>query len=780
MAAPREEIERLISEFEQGLGQSVSPVQSGAPLSPAYPRDTSGQGNPQVQYIVTGLPNNGAIAIGPDGKYYYKDDSVAGGEELALPVMKQLEQGVPKSEIRTPRQVIESEMRQEVIQQAGGPMAGLLGPKKLEGYAGVGSYLDEAAGVVAQAAGADPAKVRQDAQALSRSLQGEYPVLSELAKMYGLAESIYIGTKLMPILKAGGAAMMPKAAQTVQKVGQAIEAAPPLAGQIANVAKATGLAATEGMIYGAGEGEGVEDRIVKGLERARDAAIISAPLAAIFPYLGRAIQSRADSNATVNELAERLGVSVEASRLIYENLKAGATLEDAVNNMVRAGESRMVADANEAAATLLDAAAASSPSARQQADRAVTGRVEQQSQKVLGGLEESVGPQVPRGTTTEQAVMAETKQARQEAYDRAYAPKVDVTTPQGEAVVKMLETLDADDLSEQLKRANKLLRNKEDKVDYDIIDGRVIFYSEPSVKFLDSLKRSLQSKAQGLKYDDPEMYLLYSELARDVKAVAEGVSPAYGEAVQLGGDVIATREAGKLGETALGSVKNLDEIITAVQGASTTDLMAMRMGLRRNIENIIGDVKTAAGKATSEEAAEMQRLLRELSSSANRQKIELILGREKSASFFNQLDEAKAAFELQSRVAVGSGTAQRAAFQESLKGQVEGGFMTKLLSADPKAIGDFRDILTGASQEWRDEKREAILRDVINVLAERTGKDADLALKYIREAARGTLSPVKATYVSAVVSKAIKELQGATLPAGIGIAGERLMGMGEQ
>jgi hypothetical protein len=751
-----------------------APQQMGSNFGEAYPLEP--EAGPNVEYLVTGLPNNGAV-VRFKGKLFYKDDSISGGEELAIPVIKQIERGVPKDQIRTPRQAIESEMRQDVISQAGGPVAGLLGPKKLEGYAGVGSTLDEIAGTIAEASGADYNEVRTNAEALSRSLQGEYPVLSELAKMYGLGESIVGGSKLLPL--ANRLKSVQKAAKPVvdffTKTGQAIDKAPPLARHLTNITKATTAAGAEGFAYGLGEGDssfeggGAEDRIARGLNRAKDAAVLTAPLATIFPYLGRLVQSRKDAKATVDTLANRLGISVEAARIIHKDLSSGATLQEAVDNMMRAGENRMVADANEAAATLLDSAASQSPSARQQADTAVGSRVQRESEKVISGLDQSVGIQAQRGQTTEQAVMEGTKQARQEAYEEAYKPRVDVSTPEGDAVVKMLETLDADDLEEQLKRANKLLRNKADKVDYDIVDGKVVFFGEPTVKFLDSLKKSLQSKAQGLKYDDPEMYLLYSEIARDVKSVTEGVSEAYGKAVELGGDVIATREAGKMGETALSASTKLDDVISQLQGASKTELLAAQAGLRRNIQNIIEDVKTAAGKSSPEESAQMQKLLRELSSSSNRQKLEIILGREQAQKFLAELDQAKAAFELQSRVAVGSGTAQRSAFGKSLEDEVSGGFMTKLLSGDKGVIPELRDILTGASQQWKDERREMILRDIISVLAGRTGKEADIAMNYIRQAARGQLSNAQASYIAEV-------LKGASLPANIGVAGQRTMG----
>lgn len=737
----------------------------------AYPMEPD-QG-PNVEYIVTGLPNDGRIAR-MNGKLYYVDKSVSGGEELAMPVLKQLEQGVPKNEIVTPRQAVESEMRQEVISQAGGPVAGLLGPKKLEGYAGAGSYLDEAAGLVAEATGGDYQEVRANAEALSRSLQGEYPVLSELAKMYGLGESIYMGSKLMKFLggtKAGQAMTAP-----LNRAGQAIDKMPPLARQITNIGKGTGAAMGEGFLYGTGEGgsefsaeSGVEDRLTRGLQRARDAGLVALPLGVILPYFGRAVQNARDANRTVNELAERLGISVEAARLIHGDLARGSTLQETFDNLKRAGENRMVADANEAAATLLDAAASASPSARQAADRAVGGRVQAESQKVLGGLDESVGIQAKRGQTTEEAVMEGTKQARQEAYEEAYKPRVDVKTPQGEAVVNMLESLDPEDLVEQLNRANKLMRNKDDRIDFEVVGGKLYFFTEPTVKFLDSLKRSLQSKAQGLKYDDPEMYLLYSEIARDVKNVTEGVSPAYGQAVELGGDVIATREAGKMGEQALRAKTSLDDVISQLKGASQTELLAAQAGLRRNIQNIIEDVKTAAGKASPEEAAQMQKLLRELSSSSNKQKLELILGRDQAQKFLADLDQAKSAFELQSRISVGSGTAQRSAFQGKLDNAVTGGFWTKLTAGDKGVIPELRDILTGTSQQWRDDRRDQILNEIVDVLAGRTGFAADTAMRYIRRAARGELTNAQASYIAEV-------LKGATLPAGAGMAGERLMG----
>jgi hypothetical protein len=758
----------------------------GGNLAPAYPQaqnvDNPG---PQVEYIVTGLPNDGVVVRGPDGNLYYKDKSISGGEELARPVIQQLEQGIPKDEIVTPKQVVESQMRQDVIEQAGGPAAALAGPKKLEGYLYAGSYLDEAASEIAGATGASKEEVLKNARTLSRSVEGEYPVLSELFKMYGLAESMIAARFLGPAFRGAGKVLsklpggqkvidpITKIADTAKGIGQAIDKAPPLARHATNVLKATTAAAGEGFVYGMGEGSGgMDDRITRGLTRARDAGLVALPLATAFPYVGRFIQSRMDDAAATKQLAEDLGVSIEASRIIYRSLKDGATLEEAVTNLQRGGESRMVADANEAAATLLDNAAASSPAARQQADTAVTGRVERESEKVLSGLDENVAPQVPRGMTTAEAAQERTKKARSEAYTEAYGSKVDASTPEGQAVIDLLETLDAEDLVDVIKSTNRQLRKSPDaKVAYDVVDGRVVFSSEPSVQFLDQLKQTLQGRADVAKRagDMPE-YMYLSELARDVKAATAGVSPGYEKAVQLGGDTIAERGAAELGEKALSKGTMLDDVISTLRNASDTEIMSARMGLRRNIQYILDDVKTAAGKSTTQEQEQMRKLLSELSSAANREKVVTIMGPENAQKFFDDLDQAKNAFELKSRISVGSGTAQRLSFKEALESEAKGGTINDVLRMDQSAIPGVRDMLTGGGEQWLQDRKEQILKEIINVLAERQGRDADLAIKYIREAAKGNISKAKASFVAA-------ELQKATLPTAAGIVGERAMNM---
>jgi hypothetical protein len=715
-----------------------------------------------VDFIVTGLPNGGRVYRDKKtGRLGYADQNISGGPEMAQAVLDQLQAGTPKAEIRTPYQVAQSQMRQDVIQQAGMPAT--VGQKIAEGAFGIGSFTDEAlAAAVAQRTGRPYEEVLNQARLMSKSMQGEYPVGSEAAKMTGLVSSLFAGG---PIAKEGIKRGIPSAVSAYQRGKTALQGMPPLAQQAATVAGASSLAAGEGALYGFGEGETFEDRLSKSGQRATLQALFAAPIAVVLPWAGRMIAARQGEAQVVRELSGQLGVSREAAVIIKKQLDDGKSLDETVAALQRAGDQRMVADANDAVKVLLDAAAASSGAGRQAVNEAVGGRVEESARRVLGGLDETIGAAPPAGKTVTETIAEGTRQARKEAYSEAYATPIDYASDAGRMIEDVMSRIPTNIAQDALNTANALLQAKglrNQQIMADIADdGTVVLREMPNVQQVDILKQVLQDLAEKETNQFAQKTALgqtYADLARQLKEAASLAVPRYGEAVALGKENILSMKAGEMGQELLRSTTRIDDVIAAMKGADQSEKAAIRLGFRRGMDYLIGDVKRAAGSSKLEEQVQMQKILRELSSGANRAKVQEILGPQQSQKLFKQLDEAKAAFELQSAVSVGSQTAVRQAVQADVEEQLGGGIFRSFFEADPKGFTTkARDLLTGAGEAYKTQRKDKIYSEIIDVLTGRTGREADLAIKYVKEAIdKGTISQAKASVIANAMNNAFK------------------------
>jgi len=716
-----------------------------------------------VDYIVTGLPNGGRVYRDKStGQLGYVDANISGGQEMAQAVIDQLQAGTPKAEILTPYQAERSEMRQDVIQQAGMPAT--LGQKFLEGSFGVGSFTDEAlAAATAAATGRPQEEVLNQARLMSKSMQGEYPVTSEATKMAGLVSSLVAGG---PVVKEGIKRGVPTAVSGYQKGKAALQGMPPLAQQTATVAGASALAAGEGALYGFGEGQdSLEDRLSKAGQRAGLQALFAAPIAVVLPWAGRMIAARQGESQVVRELSGQLGVSREAATIIKKQLDDGKSLEETVAVLQRAGDQRMVADANEAVQVLLDAAAASSGPARQAVNEAVTGRVEESARRVLGGLDETIGAAPPAGKTVTETVAEGTRQARKEAYSEAYATPINYASDAGRMIEDVMSRIPTNIAQDALNTANALLQAKglrNQQILADIADdGTVVLKEMPNVQQVDILKQVLQDLAEKETNQFGQKTALgqtYAGLARELRDAASMAVPRYGEAVALGKENIMSMNAAEMGQELLRSSTRIDDVIGAMKGADKSEKAAIRLGFRRGMDYLIGDVKRAAGSSKSEDQLQMRKLLQELSSGANRAKVQEILGPQQAQRLFKQVDEAKAAFELQSAVSVGSQTAVRQAVQGDVEEAISGGIIRSLFEADPKGFTTkARDLLTGAGEAYKTQRKDKIYGEIIDVLTGRTGREADLAIKYAKEAIeKGSVSQAKASLIANAMNSALR------------------------
>jgi hypothetical protein len=200
---------------------------------------------------------------------------------------------------------------------------------------------------------------------------------------------------------------------------------------------------------------------------------------------------------------------------------------------------------------------------------------------------------------------------------------------------------------------------------------------------------------------------------------------------------------------------------------------AMRLGVRNQIDEIMANVKTSISAGDQGAIEEARKLLRQLSSGANRQKLQMILTPQRYGQLNTKLNEIRAALELQANVAPNSATAIRQQIMKDIE-EISGlGMVGSALRGEPLQAGQkVIQALTGMTDEAMVARRNDILTEVAQALTTKRGRDAEIALSYVSEAMqKGQITEAKANYVNQVLQRSL-------VPAGVEMSEQVRAGMG--
>ena len=540
---------------------------------------------------------------------------------------------------------------------------------------------------------------------------------------------------------------------------------------------ATAFGGAEGLASGMGAAEGtVGERFMEALPTAGVAALASGPIGFLTNIFARGIGSALSDRRAVSQVANELGISKEAATIIGQTLaREGASLDQAIANLQRAGETGMLADADKAIAEVLDASMTAAGSGGVSARRAVTERVQQESEQLSGAMTRALGRE-PTGmrTAAEEAAARHAPMTRL-AYAEAYAQPIDYLSSAGERIEAVLARIPDQYKQRAFAAANDLMqidgvRNQQMRA---IIgdDGGVVFEEMPNVVQLDYLKRALQDIAYGpdfmpaLATKPQGVGGKLNALAGELRGALGDAVPQYDQAVRRGGDAIRERLSGEMGVRLLNANVTREEVMEAVRGASATELNAMLLGLRNQIDEIMANVKMSINQGDVESVGAARKLLRDLSSAANKQKLEMLLPPQRYNALMKKLTEIRSAFELQGELAVGSKTAQRQDLFNMIDELTAPGMIRSAARGEPLKAGQrVIQFLTGETDEAMQARRSEIFKEVADTLTTIRGRDAEEALMIVAEAMqKGRVTADKAGFVSRV-------LQRATVPASAELA----------
>jgi hypothetical protein len=705
-----------------------------------------------LEMVLEGMPNNGRILRDRETNklYYASADYSTGNQDEIKGIIDTLRKGGTVD----PAQQATSRMNRDYLETL--PESGLLAQQFFRGPLGGGSWTDE---VITN----DPIE-KSKYEKVRQAYEEEYPWRAYPAQIAGLGTSAYL---------LGGA---PNVAQKIPAIGKSVKTGmdaiktwydklPKLGKTLTNIGGTTTAAGVEGLIYGAGDGDTSDDRLTSSLESGKWNTLITIPIATAFPVVGGLINRFKLEKAQIGAIATEFGISVESARMIKDAFNSGSTIAEMLQKVNRSGDSRMIADANEAFAKLLDAAGTVSPSLGGQVQKNVGDRVQDTATKLGTDLDTTLGTQ-PQGTQTILESVAEsTKTARKEAYDKANAFPVDYNTKEGQEIIRTLRLLD----KTTIDKVNKLfaMQGKKVRIKYKGVDrnGNLVFDDLPNTEALNLLKIQLDKVVEG--GTDPitksllDIDVMLAESARNsIRDNLKKINPYYADALKQGQGKILTQKAILLGQKILGNKTTADDIKIFMRTASQEEIQGLQQGLREQIENVMANAKRASTTGRSEEIAEAMKIVTDMSSRSVRVKLQQILGPRTADALFRRLDETRSVIELQAATRTGSQTTSRREIIDSAEKMIERGPIGTLFEIQPvKAVSKLRDFFAGSGEDFLQQRKEEIFKEVLDLLTRtgKRGKGVDTALEYLEMVRKGqNLTKPQASFLTLLTKNALQ------------------------
>lgn len=634
------------------------------------------------------------------------------------------------SDLKTVERLMNGEGVKKVVQSttdrmtiAQNPVAAR-GNEFVRGVPFVGSYLDEAVGMVSPKAGQ---AMRQTSDAMRRENPGQSMGLSVAG---GIAGAV-------PMAIAGGPALM----------GMARNAAPVARAIGGGLLGALG-GATEGAIYGYGEGQG-DERIANAKQQGVIGGVLGGALGATIPLAGNAIESLIArwKGQDVTAIAKQFGVSRDAAKVLktaFENND-----QNAIANILRAGPDATLADAGRSGQALLDAAAQTGGRPLAIVEGAVNERAGRSLPALTQSLDDVLGaPQGPREAA--RTIAAQSAPQRSAAYSAAYNTPIDYATPQGREIESLFSRISPKKLQSAIDIVNERLRwdpTSPPQIMASIGDnGQVSFREMPSVRQLDELKKALDQLGQDVDaFGRPTGDAVFSrEQARAVREATVnatgGDTGTYAQALKIGGDKIEMDQGLQLGLDMLRDTnKTTREMVSEQLSGMSSDARKMvKVGLRSYIDEALGKVRMIASNPDAMESRQAMAALRLLTTDNAKSKLKALLGSD-YGKLMPALDRAIASQNMVASVATNSKTAVRQAVQGQVDDITSPGIIGRAARGQPlnAAEGLVQELLSTTPGDDAARKQQ-IWTEVATVLSKRQGnKTAEAALRSVQKALQG-------------------------------------------
>lgn len=257
--------------------------------------------------------------------------------------------------------------------------------------------------------------------------------------------------------------------------------------------------------------------------------------------------------------------------------------------------------------------------------------------------------------------------------------------------------------------------------------------------------------------------------AREIRDALAEVSPGYKTALETAADPIRRVESVKFGTQVLRSGTTREEVFRQVRKSTPAEKAALAQGIRSNLDETLANVKAYISQPDSD-VAEFRRLVRDLSSRANRDKIRIVIGPEKAAKLSAALDQEVTSLEMQFAIAANSKTAGRQGIRDSVSAQTAPGILGTLAQGEPVNFGKrIVQTLTAQTPEAVQLRQMGIYDEIGRALISKRGADAKAALTLIQRAQSGAA-------VSEPQARLIARAVGSSLAIGGYQSGSQILG----
>lgn len=700
-------------------------VTAAAGAANRFAQFAGGQSGPEV---IATTRDGGEIFRMSDGSLSFKSPNYATTDQGTI--ARLMEGATPKEEIQ----------RSVDLQRIGeNPIAARV-QEFNQGAPLVGEWLDEAVGVVAPQAAEN---MRRTSDAMERQFPGQSAALNVAG---GIAYTA-------PLIAAGGGQ---RATDFVARGGS----------RLTQAGRAGAVAAPAGAVEGASSFAGRAEPGQRG-QAAVTGGIVGGGLAAVLgafaPMVGEGVTNlvKRVKKLDVSAIASEFGISPSAARSVKQAL-INDDLDAAVTRLGQLGDDAMLADAGPATQGLLDAASKSGGRALAVTRDAVEGRSQRLGARLPQRLDAILGE--AGGVRAAAREIAErTAPARQAAYGRAYSTAINYADDTGRAIEDVLAKIPPKTLNAAIQEANDAMteagaRNLQIMAQIGD-DGSVVFREMPNVQQLDEIKKALDSIAREAVDNFGRPTAQGARAARLARALRNAISdavPDYRRALRIGGDKIKEDQALDLGRKLLWKNTTVEDVRAFLaDGMSVEARAAARRGLRETIEGTMSNVRRTITDPNTD-AREAMQVVKELSSRANKEKLQLILGPSKANAILEELDKMATALVLRGAVAGNSATAIRQAIQGQVTDEATPNLAVRTLGNAGNPLEAAREItqtVAGIDPRSMSQAQQEIFAEIADALTRIQGRDAQRALVAVRRAMSGQpLKDAEAELIGRVVA----------------------------
>lgn len=514
-----------------------------------------------------------------------------------------------------------------------------------------------------------------------------------------------------------------------------------------------------GAAYGFGTGEGgAGERAANIIPTAVAGGVVGGLAPVVGAGAGKAYEAFRNSRAAA-PIAKTVGASPEALRMIGDLGQADMAFNGpGAANIAAAGPEGMLADAGPSMSQYLKTSIQNSGPAARLATERVNERVSRDSDSLVSALDTYMGK--PGGVVRSQnEIRNASRSAVNDAYELAESLPIDYASEAGKRVEDVINRIPNRYKSQAIQKANERLVY-DGKPNLQIMadiadDGTVSFRQMPNVAQANAIKKSLDEVVR--EGTDPATGKLSPDadfarqMARDLRNAVSDAVPEYRAALETAADPLSRQEAIRTGYTLLSPSVTRDQAELAIDGMTRPERGALAQGIRSHFDDVMANVtRTAADDDVG--AREALKAIKDLSSRASREKLEMALGKDSADALLTEVDRVAKSFNLRSKVAQRSDTFANFSMNQRVSDRTAPGPITKAMRGEGISAGKgVIQSITGETDAALRARNDAIYAEIADILTRR-GVDAPAIYAAIQRLGQ---TDAKTSAVNAAIARAL-------------------------